>query len=479
MSLLGDKLAPFIEPINTYSNLTNCLDGYCIEANSPNFHGALPPGMNFNNFGNAIFTLFQIMSRRGLVDLMLSASRIGGTSGPQSYTFYFIAFNLLSTTFVLMLLLSVFIRSANENTGQALLTSGQKSWVGLRTLLQLVNPAILSSNHRSLWRLWCYRQAVMRHNIWYPFVTVVLVLHLILLCIEIGPGHEKWEHVKGIISDTLLALRLIRSDYIFLSFLAVYCMNMYIRLIGLQWARFRRSTWDLYSLVTVTFTAAMGIAAAITDRYPYIYIYHVGLDAIALLIVPRFDGLSRAWSAATRSVLPLGKLLLIWVLCFIIFAIAFTETIGLASLSGKGMWTINFQTVPNTLILLFRLSIGDQWPQLMGSVASIAHLGCDDENGQCVNAVRVRVLFTLWNILCMYFFSNGCTALVYSHTSLDSIAPVDSSLLETVSSEDIRRFKQAWSVFDPNGLGWVTKEQFPRLLGVSILIPDVVVSRFD
>jgi hypothetical protein len=37
--------------------------------------------------------------------------------------------------------------------------------------------------------------------------------------------------------------------------------------------------------------------------------------------------------------------------------------------------------------------------------------------------------------------------------------------LGKISREEIRRFKQAWATLDPEGTGFITKEQFPRLLG--------------
>jgi hypothetical protein len=40
-----------------------------------------------------------------------------------------------------------------------------------------------------------------------------------------------------------------------------------------------------------------------------------------------------------------------------------------------------------------------------------------------------------------------------------------SSGLGKVSREEIRRFKQAWATLDPQGTGFISKEQFPRLLG--------------
>jgi hypothetical protein len=40
--------------------------------------------------------------------------------------------------------------------------------------------------------------------------------------------------------------------------------------------------------------------------------------------------------------------------------------------------------------------------------------------------------------------------------------------LTVISRDEIRRFKEAWSEFDPRGTGYISKEVFPRLLGVSL-----------
>ncbi|KAI2408243.1 calcium channel protein, partial [Ophidiomyces ophidiicola] len=37
--------------------------------------------------------------------------------------------------------------------------------------------------------------------------------------------------------------------------------------------------------------------------------------------------------------------------------------------------------------------------------------------------------------------------------------------LYAISREEIRRYKEAWATFDPDGSGYISKEQFPRLLG--------------
>lgn len=35
-----------------------------------------------------------------------------------------------------------------------------------------------------------------------------------------------------------------------------------------------------------------------------------------------------------------------------------------------------------------------------------------------------------------------------------------------MSRTEIRKFKEAWQKFDPEGTGYISKDKFPRLLGV-------------
>jgi voltage-dependent calcium channel len=158
---------------------------------------AIASNMNFDNFGNAVFTLFQIMSRRGFTDVMLKAGGMRGSSASQLYSFYFVAFNLLTTIFVLILLLATLIRNATESSGQAILTSDQKSWVGLRALLNEVTPSKRSYYMPHIWQTWCYKQAVRKHGNWYRFITAVLVGHVVLLCLQLGPDFDRWNRAQG------------------------------------------------------------------------------------------------------------------------------------------------------------------------------------------------------------------------------------------------------------------------------------------
>jgi hypothetical protein len=166
---------------------------------------AANPYYDFDNFGNSLFILFQIVSQEGWTDVMWSGMSITGIfTQPQPFAaqgnaVYFIIFNLLGAVFVLTLFISVFMRNYTEQTGVAFLTTDQRSWLELRKLLRQVSPSKRpsSTKQRESWEEWCYRRAVRKTGRWQRFITAVLILHLLLLCLEWYPGSNTWESVRG------------------------------------------------------------------------------------------------------------------------------------------------------------------------------------------------------------------------------------------------------------------------------------------
>jgi hypothetical protein len=188
---------------NFSGNLTACVNEY---ASSP-FHWdvlaprvATNPYYDFDNFGNSLFILFQIVSQEGWIDVQGSAMNIIGPGiQPQDNVapangLFFVVFNLLGAVFVLTLFVSVFMRNYTEQTGVAFLTAEQRSWLELRKLLRQISPSKRSFNEKSTkWRVWCYRIAVKKHGRWARFVTGILVVHLLLLMLEYYPEPYWWE----------------------------------------------------------------------------------------------------------------------------------------------------------------------------------------------------------------------------------------------------------------------------------------------
>jgi voltage-dependent calcium channel len=162
------------------------------------------PYYDFDNFGDSLFVLFQIVSQEGWIDVQWSAMSIAGL-GQQPSPFaapanalFFVAFNLLGSVFVLTLFVSVFMRNYTEQTGVAFLTAEQRSWLELKKLLRQISPSKRSLyRDTEQWRVWCYRIAKKKHGRWTRVITTVLVLHVILLMLEFYPEVVWWEDIRG------------------------------------------------------------------------------------------------------------------------------------------------------------------------------------------------------------------------------------------------------------------------------------------
>ncbi|KAL4886544.1 Ion transport protein-domain-containing protein [Aspergillus karnatakaensis] len=417
------------------------------------------PYYDFDNFGDSLFILFQIVSQEGWTDVQASAMSITGVGQqPQSYTapengLFFIVFNLLGAVFVLTLFVSVFMRNYTEQTGVAFLTAEQRSWLELRKLLRQVSPSKRRDTEKSTnWKQWAYRIAYKKHGRWARCVTFILVLHLVLLILEFYPENNTWDLVR---------------DVAFFAFNFFYLANVILRLTGLGWHRFSRSSWDLYALVVVPGTIIMSVLNFTASGTQSIVVLNkLFLVAITLLLIPRNNQLDQLFKTAAASLTSIGNLLATWFVLFLVYAIAMNQTFGLTKFGANESGNINFRDIPRALILLFRTSCGEGWNELMEDFANMEPPYCVAGDGgffenDCGSAGWARPLFISWNIISMYIFVSLFVSLIFESFSY---VYQRSSGLYVISREEIRRFKQAWAEFDPEGSGYISKEQFPRLL---------------
>jgi hypothetical protein len=452
---------------NDGDNITHLVDCFGEYNNTP-FSGNWPvlsprvasnPWFSFDDFGSSLFILFQIVSQEGWVDVSFAAQAITGRGlqprdgVARGNAMFFVAFNLLATVFVLTLFISVFMRNYTEQTGVAFLTTEQRSWLEMKKLLRQISPSRTSyDDSKNEWKKWCHKRAIEKRGMWYMGITGVLVLHLILLLSEFYKEPEWWTRTR---------------DIAFLVFTLIYIANITIRIFGLGWSRFRRSSWDIFSVIAVTGAFATSILfLTAPSRDTYIQLHKFFLVAIVLLLIPRNDALDQLFKTAAASLSTIGNLLATWLVFFLVFAIALTQTFSLTRFGEGEQNNINLRSVPNALILLFRMSCGEGWNQVMEDYAQVMPPLCVESSSfydsDCGSTAWARVLFIAWNIISMYIFVNLFVSLIYESFSY---VYQRSNGLSVVDRDEIRRFKEAWRSVDPQGTGWISKEKFPRLLG--------------
>lgn len=459
-------------------NLNDCVGEYAT-SNPFNWNVYSPrvvknPYFSFDDFGSSLFILFQIVSQEGWIDAMWSAQSITGVfRQPQPFAstgnaVFFVIFNLLGAVFVLTLFVSVFMRNYTEMTGVAFLTADQRSWLELRKLLRQISPSKrrVNAEKQGKFSKTIYRWAVTKTGAWQRFVTGVLIFHLVLLCVEFYPSKAWWDKTRGM-SLSLYGNRamLTAVDLIFLAFTMVYIVNIIIRISGMGWARFRRSSWDLFSIFSVFGTLISTLLSlARPDNTIFARIQKLFLVSIALLLIPRNNQLDQLFKTAAASLPLIVNLLATWFVLFLVFAIALTQAFSLTRFGANETDNINLRNVPKAMILLFRTSVGEGWNQLMEDFATIRPPFCVEGNiftSDCGSGPWARFLFIAWNILSMYIFVNLFVSLIYESFSY---VYQQSSGLSVISREEIRRFKEAWAVVDPDGSGYITKEALPKLL---------------
>lgn len=419
---------------------------------------ATNPYFDFDDFGSSLFILFQIVSQEGWVDVSFAAQAITGIGRQPSFgastgnAVFFVIYNLLGTVFVLTLFISVFMRNYTEQTGVAYLTADQRSWLELRKLLRQISPSKTSYDEaKQKWKKWCHKRAIEKRGKWYVGITFVLVLHLILLLLEYYGEPNWWASTR---------------DGVFFLFTLIYMANSAVRIVGLGWPRFRKSSWDMFACFAVFgafVTTILFLAFPKVDTY--VQLHKFFLVSIVFLLIPRNDALDQLFKTAAASLTTIGNLLATWLVFFLVFAIALTQTFSLTRFGENETNNVNFRTVPNALILLFRMSVGEGWNQIMEDFAAIEPPLCVESDqffqSDCGSEEWARVLFIMWNIISMYIFVNLFVSLIFESFSYVYQRHSGSA---AVDRDEMRRFKEAWRSVDPRGTGFISKEVFPRLL---------------
>ncbi|KAA8897863.1 Ion transport protein-domain-containing protein [Sphaerosporella brunnea] len=303
----------------------------------------------------------------------------------QGNAVFFLAFNLLGAVFVLTLFVSVFMRNYTEQTGVAFLTADQRTWLELRKLLRQVTPSKRPSTMPdSKWESWCYQRATHKHGYWQRTV---------------------------------------------------------VRVIG--------ASGDLYALVSVSGTTATTLLLLAGYQAPmFVQLQKLFLVSVVIMLIPRNDQLDHLFKTAAASLTSIGNLIATWFVLFLVYAIALTQTFGLTKIGSHSNQNMNFRTVPKALILLFRMTCGEGWNDIMSDYVVL------EPSVDCGSPVYAHALFVSWNILSMFIFVSMFISLIFESFSYVYQLSGDSSQIQA-----------AWAKFDPDGTGYIPKEQFPRLLG--------------
>uniref|UniRef100_A0A8C4QUY6 Ion transport domain-containing protein n=1 Tax=Eptatretus burgeri TaxID=7764 RepID=A0A8C4QUY6_EPTBU len=305
---------------------------------------ANPRNFDFDNVGNAMLALFEVLSLKGWVEVRdVIIQRVGPIHGIYIHVFVFLGCMIGLTLFV-----GVVIANFNENKGTALLTVDQRRWEDLKSRLKIAQPLHLPPRPDGKgFRAKMYD--ITQHPFFKRTIAVLVMAQSLLLSV-------KW--VVDEPTTVPLATISIIFTFIFMLEVTMKCIAMSP---GGFWQS-RRNRYDL--LVTGLGLVWVMTYFSLQNEYSYM----MG----ACIIVFRF--FSICGKHATLKMLLLTVVVSMYKSFFIIvgmfllllcYAFAGVVLFGTVKYGENINRHANFSSAGKAIALLFRIVTGEDWNKIM------------------------------------------------------------------------------------------------------------------
>ncbi|PWY99256.1 hypothetical protein BCV70DRAFT_200837 [Testicularia cyperi] len=413
---------------------------------------------SFDDFKSSLLILFEIISLEGWIDVMTTAMSVAGrdmqlqNDNRQVNALFFLIYNLVGSTTVLTLFVSVIIENFQTFSGAAYQTAAQRQWIDLKRLIMRQRPSkrpkVRPTNRL---RSWCYDRTIHKDGWWSRFMTLCYILNIIVLMTQRYSDPHWVDQLR---------------DIIYLGFTVVYVIDIMIRLLGLGWRSYRENPWNLYDLVVVTGTLATTIPLldGTVDELVLVQLQKIFLTCVALKLVQKNHALNQLFKTALASLPAILSLFLLWLTMFLVWGIMLVEVFGLTKWGANESYSKNFSTLIGSLVFLSMMSTGEGWNSYMHDY-TVSPPQCNPSANylttDCGSQEWALVLFIGWNVISMYIFLNMFTGTVVENFSY--IFELGGKV--RLGREQIRHFKNAWAKFDVSRKGYLHVDQIVPFLG--------------
>ncbi|KAI8093916.1 Ion transport protein-domain-containing protein [Halteromyces radiatus] len=197
----------------------------------------------------------------------------------------------------------------------------------------------------------------------------------------------------------------------------------------------------------------------IGDRHS---LFNKSMTIIVILNMGNVDALQTLYHTIGMAMPSIIRVSAVFMLVMCLFAMIFMEFFGLTKYGQAGSNNSNFRNYGNALLLLVRMTTGEGWNEVMmdytysapNCVASSNYL--DDD---CGSANWAYFLFNFFYITCTHIFLNLFIAVIIANFEYTYETR---SRFTLITKNDLRKFKHAWAEIDPEGTGFIKKEQVAK-----------------
>ncbi|VEN39964.1 unnamed protein product [Callosobruchus maculatus] len=387
---------------------------------------ANPRRFNFDNIGDAMLTLFEVLSFKGWLDVRdVLIKNLGLVHAVYIHVYIFLGCMIGLTLFV-----GVVIANYSENKGTALLTVDQRRWCDLKKRLKIAQPLHLPPRpDGKKFRAFIYD---ITQNIKFKrFIAVMVLINSALL----GVGWNKDEPYTEILATV---------DIICTSLFVVEVVMKNIAFTPRGYLQSRRNRYDLF--VTVMGVIWMFFHIMFKNDLTYF----IGF----MVVILRFFTITGKHATLKMLMLTVGvsvckSFFIIFGMFLLVFFYALAGTIVFGTVKyGEGIGRrANFESPVTGVAMLFRIVTGEDWNKIMHD-CMIQPPYCTPAANywqtDCGNFTGSLIYFCTFYVIITYIVLNLLVAIIMENFSLFYSNEEDALL----SYADIRNFQNTWNVVD-------------------------------
>ncbi|XP_034041683.1 sodium leak channel non-selective protein isoform X1 [Thalassophryne amazonica] len=404
---------------------------------------ANPRNFNFDNVGNAMLALFEVLSLKGWVEVRdVIIHRVGPIHGIYIHVFVFLGCMIGLTLFV-----GVVIANFNENKGTALLTVDQRRWEDLKSRLKIAQPLHLPPRpENGGFRAKMYD--ITQHPFFKRGIAVLVLAQSVLLSV-------KWD-VDDQVTFPLATMSVV--------FTFIFVLEVTMKLIAMSPAGYWQSRRNRYDLLVTSlgviwivlhfallnaYTYMMG-TCVIVFRFFTICGKHVTLKMLLLTVVV---------SMYKSFFIIVGMFLLL--LCYAFAGVVLFGTVKYGENINRHA---NFSTAGKAITVLFRIVTGEDWNKIMHDCMVQPPFCTPDKHRywetDCGNYAGALIYFCSFYVIIAYIMLNLLVAIIVENFSLFYSTEED----QLLSYNDLRHFQIIWNMVDDKREGVIPTSRVKFLL---------------
>ncbi|XP_050361500.1 sodium leak channel NALCN isoform X3 [Nymphalis io] len=403
---------------------------------------ANPKRFNFDNIGDALLTLFEVLSFKGWLDVRdVLIKALGPVHAIYIHVYIFLGCMIGLTLFV-----GVVIANYSENKGTALLTVDQRRWCDLKKRLKIAQPLHLPPRPDGR-KVRAFAYDVTQNLTFKRVIAIVVLINSGLLAVTWSRHSSNTERLA--MTSALLTL--------------VFVVEVLLKTIAFTPRGYWQSRRNRYDLL-VTVAGCIWIFMHFTLQNDLSYF--VGF----MVVILRFFTITGKHTTLKMLMLTVGvsvckSFFIIFGMFLLVFFYALAGTIVFGNVKyGEGIGRrANFNSPIHSVAMLFRIVTGEDWNKIMHD-CMVAPPYCTPADNywetDCGNFTASLAYFCTFYVIITYIVLNLLVAIIMENFSLFYSNEEDALL----SYADIRNFQNTWNIVDVHQKGVIPVKKVKFIL---------------